>query len=163
MLNFKPCMWRGKSNQYPSTSLIQIEGVNTTEEVNWYLGKRLAYVYKAKTKKNGTLYRAIWGKVVKPHGNSGVVRARFKSNLPPSSMVSAGIHSSLVLYHDCSLIEVHMELHFTCNVSLLLNSIMSLSSVYLIGFHFMYYVFSCLVLMHMLCVFLLNSDMYFHV
>jgi large subunit ribosomal protein L35Ae len=84
-------MCRGKSNQYPSTSLIQIEGVNTTEEVNWYLGKRIAYVYKAKTKKNGTLYRAIWGKVVKPHGNSGVVRARFKSNLPPSSMVSAEI------------------------------------------------------------------------
>ena len=116
MLNFKYFMWRGKSNQYPSTSLIQIEGVNTTEEVNWYLGKRLAYVYKAKTKKNGTLYRAIWGKVVKPHGNSGVVRARFKSNLPPSSMVSDGIHSSLVLYHACSLIEVHMELHFTCHV-----------------------------------------------
>ncbi|WMV19847.1 hypothetical protein MTR67_013232 [Solanum verrucosum] len=32
---------RSKSNQYPNTSLIQIEGVNTKEEVDWYLGKRL--------------------------------------------------------------------------------------------------------------------------
>ena len=79
---------RSKSNQYPSTSLLQIEGVNTSEEVNWYLGKRLAYVYKAKTKKNGSQFRCIWGKVARPHGSSGVVRARFKSNLPPSSLVS---------------------------------------------------------------------------
>ena len=79
---------RGKSNQYPSVSLLQIEGVNTVEEVEWYLGKRIAYVYKAKTKKNGTLYRSIWGRVIKPHGNSGVVRAKFRKNLPPSSMVN---------------------------------------------------------------------------
>ena len=102
-------MCRGKSNQYPSTSLIQIEGVNTTEEVNWYLGKRIAYVYKAKTKKNGTLYRATWGRVVKPHGNSGVVRARFKTNLPPSSLASVSISlynafvgiSLYVCFKDC--------------------------------------------------------------
>ncbi|KAA8534122.1 hypothetical protein F0562_031685 [Nyssa sinensis] len=29
---------RSKSNQYPNTSLIQIEGVNTQEEVSWLLG-----------------------------------------------------------------------------------------------------------------------------
>nr|GMD57633.1 60S ribosomal protein L35a-3 [Ipomoea batatas]GME19044.1 60S ribosomal protein L35a-3 [Ipomoea batatas] len=78
---------RSKSNQYPNTSLIQIEGVNTKEEVDWYLGKRMAYIYKAKTKKNKSHYRCIWGKVCRPHGNSGVVRAKFKSNLPPKSMV----------------------------------------------------------------------------
>ncbi|XP_047309616.1 60S ribosomal protein L35a-3-like [Impatiens glandulifera] len=77
---------RSKSNQYPSTSLIQIEGVNTKEEVTWYQGKRMAYIYKAKVKKNGSHYRCIWGKVSRPHGNSGVVRAKFKSNLPPKSM-----------------------------------------------------------------------------
>ncbi|XP_074592812.1 large ribosomal subunit protein eL33y-like [Curcuma longa] len=77
---------RSKSNQYENTSLVQIEGVNTKEEVNWYLGKRLAYIYKAKTKKNGTNFRCIWGKVTRPHGNSGVVRAKFKTNLPPKSM-----------------------------------------------------------------------------
>ncbi|XP_014506439.2 60S ribosomal protein L35a-1-like [Vigna radiata var. radiata] len=67
---------RSKSNQYPNTSLIQIEGVNTTEEVGWYAGKRLTYIYKAKVKKNGSHYRCIWGKVTRPHGNSGVVRAK---------------------------------------------------------------------------------------
>ncbi|MBA0748269.1 hypothetical protein Gogos_005112 [Gossypium gossypioides] len=77
---------RSKSNQYPNTSLIQIEGVTTKEEVAWYAGKRMAYIYKAKVKKNGSHYRCIWGKVTRPHGNSGVVRAKFKSNLPPKSM-----------------------------------------------------------------------------
>ncbi|XP_027162261.1 60S ribosomal protein L35a-1-like [Coffea eugenioides] len=60
---------RSQSNQYPNTSLIQIEGVNTKEEVAWYLGKKMAYIYKAKVKKNGSHYRCIWGKVCRPHGN----------------------------------------------------------------------------------------------
>ncbi|CAN0926406.1 60S ribosomal protein L35a-3 [Linum grandiflorum] len=77
---------RSKSNQYPNTSLIQIEGVNTKEDVCWYQGKRMAYIYKAKVKRNGSHYRCIWGKVTRPHGNSGVVRAKFTSNLPPKSM-----------------------------------------------------------------------------
>ncbi|XP_042387948.1 60S ribosomal protein L35a-3-like [Zingiber officinale] len=77
---------RSKSNQYENTSLVQIEGVNTKEEVDWYLGKRLAYIYKCKTKKNDSNVRCIWGKVTRPHGNSGVVRAKFKTNLPPKSM-----------------------------------------------------------------------------
>ncbi|KAF0907787.1 hypothetical protein E2562_020861 [Oryza meyeriana var. granulata] len=72
--------------RYENTSLVQIEGVNTKEVVAWYCGKRMAYVYKAKTKSSGTHYRCIWGKVTRPHGNSGVVRAKFKSNLPPASM-----------------------------------------------------------------------------
>ncbi|KAL4571403.1 hypothetical protein LXL04_018162 [Taraxacum kok-saghyz] len=45
---------RSKSNQYPNTSLVQIEGVNTKEEVSWYQGKRLAYIYKAKVKRDGS-------------------------------------------------------------------------------------------------------------
>ncbi|CAG7909357.1 unnamed protein product [Brassica rapa] len=57
-LGTKDVLWanmmnRLKSNQYPNTSLIQVEGVNTTEEAEWYKGKRMAYIYKAKTKKNG--------------------------------------------------------------------------------------------------------------
>ncbi|KAG8093756.1 hypothetical protein GUJ93_ZPchr0012g22080 [Zizania palustris] len=33
---------RSKSNQYENTSLVQIEGVNTKEEVAFYAGKRMA-------------------------------------------------------------------------------------------------------------------------
>ena len=54
---------RGKRTQYNSTSLIQINGVASKEEVDFYLGKRLAYVYKAKTLKKGTKFRVMWGKV----------------------------------------------------------------------------------------------------
>ncbi|KAK4858497.1 hypothetical protein QYF36_017348 [Acer negundo] len=38
---------RSKSNQYPNTSLIQIEGVNTKEEVSWYAGKRMGLMVTA--------------------------------------------------------------------------------------------------------------------
>jgi large subunit ribosomal protein L35Ae len=81
---------RAKSNQHPSTSLVKIEGVQTKEEVSFYLGKRLAYVYKVSTdKKPGSQkYRAIWGKVTRAHGSTGVVRAQFRKNLPPKSFVS---------------------------------------------------------------------------
>ncbi|XP_044336674.1 60S ribosomal protein L35a-1-like [Triticum aestivum] len=82
ILGFK----RSTSNQYESTSLVQVEGVNTKEDVAWYAGKHLAYVYKAKTKSNDTHYRCLWGKITRPHSNSGVVRAQFESNLPTESM-----------------------------------------------------------------------------
>ncbi|KAA8577230.1 hypothetical protein EYC84_007218 [Monilinia fructicola] len=76
---------RGKRNTTPGTSLIQIEGVNNTEAANFYLGKKVAFVYRASKEVRGSKIRVIWGKIARPHGNSGVVRARFRQNLPPKS------------------------------------------------------------------------------
>jgi len=82
-----PLRCRGKSNQYTHTTLLQLEGVQSKEDARWYLGKRLAYIYKAKTKKQDSLYRCIWGHVNRLHGSSGIVRAKFRKNLPGQALV----------------------------------------------------------------------------
>merc|ERR1711869_109610 len=77
---------RSKANQHTNMALLKLEHVECTKDATWYLGKRVAYVYKAKTEKQGGKFRCIWGKVVRPHGTSGVVRAKFQKNLPPAAM-----------------------------------------------------------------------------
>lgn len=86
---------RGKRNSNPNVSIIKIEGVNAKEDTQFYLGKRVAYIYKAKKEIRGTKIRVIWGKITRPHGNSGCVRAKFKHNLPPSTF---GASVRIMLY-----------------------------------------------------------------
>ncbi|GAB5585565.1 60S ribosomal protein L33B [Umbelopsis nana] len=76
---------RAKRNQNENTSLIQIEGVQTPTDAQFYLGKRIAYVYRAKKEVNGSKIRVIWGRVTRTHGGNGVVKAKFRSNLPPKT------------------------------------------------------------------------------
>ena len=47
---------------------------------------RVAYIYRAKKEVHGSKLRVIWGKVCRAHGNNGVVRAKFRKNLPACSI-----------------------------------------------------------------------------
>ena len=79
---------RGLRNQYEQQSLVRIEGVHTRRDATFYLGKRVAYIYKAKTlsPRTHSYKRVMWGKVIHLHGNRGVVRAKFAHNLPPAAI-----------------------------------------------------------------------------
>ena len=77
---------RSVASQDNGTALLKIKNVTSRDDAKWYLGKRVAYIYRAPTVKDGSHYRAIWGRVMRPHGNSGVVRAKFLRNLPSQAM-----------------------------------------------------------------------------
>ncbi|PWN29104.1 ribosomal protein L35Ae [Jaminaea rosea] len=76
---------RGKHVSHPRTSLIKIDNVDSPQDAQFYLGKRIAYVYKAPTDRKGSKVRVIWGRVTRAHGNSGVVRSKFRTNIPPKA------------------------------------------------------------------------------
>ena len=81
-MNFK----RGQRTQQENQAVLKIQNVNERSAATFYHGKRVAYIYKAKNTKRGTNYKAMWGKVIGHHGNSGLVRAKFARNLPPRAM-----------------------------------------------------------------------------
>ena len=66
--------------------MLRIKGVNDKKDTSFYFGKRVAYIYKVKTARNNTRFRVMWGRIAKPHGSNGTVRARFAKNLPPKAM-----------------------------------------------------------------------------
>ena len=62
---------------------MKVKDTHDQSQARFYFGKRVAYVFKAKTLKNNSKFRVIWGRIAKSHGNNGVVRAKFAKNLPP--------------------------------------------------------------------------------
>jgi ribosomal protein L35AE/L33A len=72
------------------------QGVEDKEASKFYLGKRIAYIYKAKAA-NNTKFRVIWGKVCRAHGTNGVIRAKFRTNLPPKV---CNCRSAYHLWHE---------------------------------------------------------------
>ncbi len=85
ILGFK----RGRRNTYNHTTLVKINDVNDKESVDYYLGKKIAYIYRAKVEKNGSHFRYIWGKVMRAHGANGVVRAKWSKNIPAEAIGSS--------------------------------------------------------------------------
>lgn len=84
---------RGLRNQHENQAILKVEGCRNRKNALFYVGKRCVYVYKGKSRKSSptnpkhkSRLRAIWGKVTRLHGNSGSVRAKFKSNLPGDAM-----------------------------------------------------------------------------
>jgi len=83
---------RGLRNQHENTALLKVEGCKTAHDARWYCGKKAAFVYKAKRKTQvpnkpiKKKIRVIWGKVTRPHGHTGKVRAKFDINLPSTAI-----------------------------------------------------------------------------
>lgn len=77
---------RGKTVQHENHALIAIKGLTGRKDASYYFGKRVAYIYKAKNLKNNTKYRVMWGTISSAHGNSGLVIAKFRRNLPARAM-----------------------------------------------------------------------------
>lgn len=74
----------GIRSQKPSQILLKI--INSKEHLKLepFLGKKVLYQTKTKTKKR----KVFWGKIVSLHGRSGVFIARFSKPLPPCSFSS---------------------------------------------------------------------------
>merc|ERR1712091_92187 len=80
---------RALTNQKSHTSLIKIQGVECSEDVTFYQGKKIMYMYRTKTMQgeNGSRFKVMWGKVCGAHGTSGTVRCKFRKNLPLPPLV----------------------------------------------------------------------------
>ena len=77
---------RGQRTQTENQALVHIQNCKDLAGAKFYLGKRVAYVYKVKNNVNNTRYRCSWGKVVNTHGHAGAVRVRFAKNLTARAM-----------------------------------------------------------------------------
>ena len=86
---------RGKTTQTEANALITVENCHDKAGARWYLGKRVAYVFKGKKSVNNTKFRVRWGKVVNTHGHQGKIRVAFRKNLPPHAM---GARVKIMLY-----------------------------------------------------------------
>merc|ERR1711981_1439210 len=70
---------RALTNQKNHTNLIKIQDVEDRQDVEFYLGKKIMYMYKAQAKSEDggrEKMRVMWGKVC----------AKFSKNLPPSAI-----------------------------------------------------------------------------
>ena len=77
---------RYRIGQVMHQALIHIQNCKDKQSARWYLGKRVAYIYKVPSKVNDTRFRVSWGKVINTHGHAGGVRAKFNTNITAGAM-----------------------------------------------------------------------------
>merc|ERR1711998_334809 len=77
---------RYRIGQVMNQALVSIKNCNDKQGARWYLGKRVAHVYKVKNNVNGTRFRVSWGKVINTHGHAGAVRCAFRKNITARAM-----------------------------------------------------------------------------
>ncbi|MEM1586246.1 MAG: 50S ribosomal protein L35ae [Candidatus Bathyarchaeia archaeon] len=68
----------GPREQYPREVILQFPGINSRFDAGQLIGKRVSW---SDGKKN-----IIVGVIVAPHGNKGLVRARFRRGLPGQAL-----------------------------------------------------------------------------
>lgn len=71
---------RGRHTQKTNQFLVEIEGVDSKEKAAKYIGKKV--LWKSKVKSKDSKPKEIHGKFTACHGNSGLLRARFSRGLP---------------------------------------------------------------------------------
>ena len=86
---------RTKDHQQENQALVMIKNCSDLASAKWYMGKRVAYVYKVKNTSNNTRYRVKWGTVMSTHGHNGMVRVKFAKNI---SGCARGANVRVMLY-----------------------------------------------------------------
>ncbi len=65
---------RGKHKQHPNQVILVFDGIESKAEAATLVGRKVKWVSENE--------REFLGKVLGVHGNSGAVRAKFRTNLP---------------------------------------------------------------------------------
>jgi large subunit ribosomal protein L35Ae len=69
---------RGKHLQHPNQVILVFDDVKTRSEASALVGRKVKWTIEEEGE--------ILGKVLGPHGNSGAVRAKFRTNLPGQAL-----------------------------------------------------------------------------
>jgi len=77
-----------RSLRHQNTSYVRIKIAENLKELNLkrLIGKRIFYFMVTKNLKKNKIK---WGQIISLHGKSGVVLAKFKSNVPPVMITSS--------------------------------------------------------------------------
>ncbi|TFF86529.1 50S ribosomal protein L35ae [Candidatus Thorarchaeota archaeon] len=65
---------RSKHLQHPNQVILLFDGISSRSEAATIVGRKVEWV--------SDTGREFLGKILAPHGNSGAVRAKFRTNLP---------------------------------------------------------------------------------